>query len=216
MTNDRMDRTLAWLELRNDAVFGKIPADKYRYYLDGALAAGERAAARYTGQNMRQLCDANDIEIRSEPGEGLFFSVQFRAQFEYSKEKSLRRITLYQASLQSLQQGCESAGYAMTLEEITDIHLAHEFFHFLEYSHDQPVSAQLEKVCNIAFGPFKRYSSVAATSEIAAHRFCQQLIGLDTFPTWFDYLWLEQCGKLTRAQREEIVAAAQAEMEALI
>lgn len=210
-----LNRALAWLELRNDAVFNKIPADKYRYYLDGALAAGERAAAHYSGQNIQQLCAKHQIDIRIEPGDGLFFSMQFRAQFEYSDAKSLRRITLYQASLKSLEQSCKQAGYPMTLDDIIDIHLAHEFFHFLEHSQGPVVSAQLDKVCNIALGPFKCYSSITATSEIAAHRFCQKLNGLDYFPTWFDYIWLEQSGKQTRTQREEIIAAAVNEIAAL-
>ncbi|MEF3097994.1 hypothetical protein EC841_11380 [Raoultella ornithinolytica] len=210
-----LTRTLAWLELRNDAVFNKIPPDKYRYYLDGALAAGERAAAQYSGQSIRRLCDQHQVDVRIEPGEGLFFSMQFRAQFEYSQEKSLRRITLYQASLKSLEQSCKQAGYPMTLDDIIDIHLAHEFFHFLEHSQGQVVSAQLDKVCNIALGPFKRYSSIAATSEIAAHRFCQKLTGLNYFPTWFDYIWLEQSGKQTREQREALIATAGNEIAAL-
>ncbi|MFM2488263.1 hypothetical protein ABW365_08250 [Enterococcus avium] len=34
------DRFLAYLELRKDTFFHKIPTEKIRYYIDGALAYG--------------------------------------------------------------------------------------------------------------------------------------------------------------------------------
>ena len=206
MERDEMNRMLAWLDLRSDVVFNKIPADRYRYYLESALAAGEHEAIPLLGQNIRQLCNDNQIEICLEQGDGLFFSVQFRAKFEYSQKKSIRRVTLYEPSLKSLQISCARAGLDFSLNKIIDIHLAHEFFHFLEYSRQQPVGSQLEKICNFSLGPIRSYSTVSATSEIAAHRFCQLLNDLEHYPTYYDFLWLEHSGKHTKPQNDRLFA----------
>lgn len=216
MAGEELTRVLAWLELRNDVVFNKIPPSRYRYYLDSALAAGEDAATPLPGKNIRQLYADNAIEIVLNEGDGLFFSVQFRAQFEYSEKKSLRRVTLYQPSLENLHTSCARAGLAMSLDKIIDIHLAHEFFHFLEYSRQQPVGATLEKVCNFSLGPFRSYSTVSATSEIAAHRFCQLLNDLEHYPTWYDFLWLVDSGKQTQQQQDALFAMSRQELKQII
>ncbi len=212
MDRDEVNRMLAWLDLRNDAVFNKIPPDRYRYYLDGALAAGEAAVTPFLGQDIRQLYAENQIDIVIKPGDGLFFTVQFRAQFEFSEQKSIRRVTLYQPSLESLQTSCARAGLDMPLDKIINIHLAHEFFHFLEYYRRQPVGTTLEQVCNVSFGPIRRYSTVAATSEIAAHRFCQRLNGLEYYPTYYDFLWLVHSGKQTQQEQNDLFALSQLEL----
>ncbi len=213
MERNEFNHMLAWLDLRNDLVFNKIPPAKYRYYLDSALAFGEQAAARLNGQDIRQLCAQHQIAIEIKKDDGLFFTVQFRAQFEYSEKLSRRKITLYQPSLESLLAGCASVGLVMSLDTIIDIHLAHEFFHFLEYQ-QRPVSASLEKVCNVAIGPFRRYSTVGATSEIAAHRFCQRFHQLDYYPSYYDFLWLAHSGKQTQWENERCFAEAWQEMQA--
>ncbi|MGZ0753001.1 hypothetical protein [Kluyvera sichuanensis] len=208
MERDELNRMLAWLDLRNDAVFNKIPPDRYRYYLDNALAAGAAAAQEFAGQSIRTLYQQHDIDIQFDRGDGLFFTVQFRAQFEFSEKKAIRRVTLYQPSLESLQ-----ASSGLPLEKIIDIHLAHEFFHFLEYSRKQPVGETLEKVCNVALGPLRRYSTVAATSEIAAHHFCQLLNDLPFYPTYYDFQWLVESGKQTRQQRDALFAVSLQEIQ---
>lgn len=199
MERDELNQALAWLDLRNDLVFNKIPAQKYRYYLENALKAGEAAAAQFAGRSIRELYQQHNIEIRQENGDGLFFTVQFRAQFEFSEKKNIRRVTLYQPSLESLQVSC-----GLPLDTIIDIHLAHEFFHFLEYSRKRPVSETLDKICNVSIGPFRTYSTVASTSEIAAHRFCQLLNGLEYYPTYYDFLWLVSCGKQTQQEHDNL------------
>lgn len=210
---DEMTRVLAWLDLRNDAVFNKIPPAKYRYYLDNALSAGERAADEFQDCYIRDLYQQHDIDIQLKQGNGIFFTVQFRAQFEFSEKKDIRRVILYQESLENLQASIVQAGVDVSLDTIMDIHLAHEFFHFLEYSRYQPVSATLEKVCNLSFGSFRHYSTVATTSEIAAHRFCQQLIKLPHYPTYYDFIWLVNSGKQTEQEKQELFALAREELE---
>lgn len=212
MSRDVLNRTLAWLDLQNDPVFNKIPSDRYHYYLDNALMAGERVADAFSGSNIRELYDEHCIEIELKQADGLFFTVQFRAQFEFSEKKALRKVTLYQPSLESLQTSCAAQGLMLETDAIIDIHLAHEFFHYLEYAQQKPVSTSLDKVCHIAFGPFRRYSTVTATSEIAAHRFCQRLHRLEYYPTWFDFLWLVHSGKLTQQEADERLSQARDEL----
>lgn len=208
MELDELNRMLAWLDLRNDAVFNKIPPVKYRYYLENALAAGVTAAQEFAGQSIRDLYLQHSIDIQYDKGDGLFFTVQFRAQFEFSVKKNIRRVTLYQPSLESLQRSC-----GLPLDKIIDIHLAHEFFHFLEYSRQKPVGETLDKVCNVAIGPLRCYSTVAATSEIAAHRFCQLLNNLDYYPSYYDFLWLVESGKQTAQERDELFTSSLHEVQ---
>ena len=213
MEAEHCDRALAWLDLRRDAVFNKIPIARRRYYLEHALAAGENAAANLPHRDLERLYAENDISIKLATHGGVFFSARLRAQLEYSKAQRRRQVTLYLPSLDSLRASCAQMGYTMSEREIIHIHLAHEFFHFLEYHHHQPVPATLDKVCHFAFGPWRSYATVMATSEIAAHRFCQRLNGLPFYPSWFDWLWLIDNGKCTAQQRDAMLASARKELQ---
>ena len=51
------DDVLAFAELYADAVFSKIPEERYRYYVDGSMNAGYEAARRFSGMSASELAE---------------------------------------------------------------------------------------------------------------------------------------------------------------
>lgn len=84
------------------------------------------------------------------------------------------------------------------LERLVDIHLAHEFFHYVEYRAGQFTNDMLEPVEVFRLGRrLVKRSSVVQCSEIAAHAFCKEMMGLPFLPNVLDYAFLIQTGSLS-------------------
>lgn len=60
------DRFLAYLELRKDTFFHKIPTEKIRYYIDGALAYGKQLAVTADFVDPSELCDRLGVMVIKE------------------------------------------------------------------------------------------------------------------------------------------------------
>ncbi|WP_179281290.1 hypothetical protein [Paenibacillus sp. XY044] len=84
------------------------------------------------------------------------------------------------------------------LERLVDIHLAHEYFHYLEYRAGQFTNDMLEPVEVFRLGRrLVKRSSIVQCSEIAAHAFCKEMMGLLFLPNVLDYAFLIQNGSLS-------------------
>ena len=78
-----------------------------------------------------------------------------------------------------------------------EIHLAHEFFHILEYLENSSVVKEMEPVQTFSFFGLRRFSQVQRCGEIAAHVFAKELLKLPVLPNLYDYLYLIGTGKMT-------------------
>lgn len=188
------DEVLGCMELRQDPLFYKIPPEKIPYYVHGSLQAGRLAAATYKGLGIRGMCKDAGLRYEITEASGKFHNISFRAQIDFTK--TTPEIILYASSLEGMRTVCQEilgerlSRSAADLDLLVDIHLAHEFYHWLEYREQIFTNEKLERIEVFKLGPYTRKSSVVQCCEIAAHAFCKKLLGLPFLPNLLDYAYL--------------------------
>jgi len=191
------DQILALCELSNDLLYGKIPADKISYYIDSSLAAGRAAAEEYAGMDIQELYQINGIKIEYCKENKSTFGVVLRGQMVMGKEEA--KVELYSASIESLaKNSCIYDLPPMDYNTALHIHLAHEFFHFLEHKNKGFVSEGLDSVVIMKLFGLCRKAHINRCSEIAAHAFAKELLHLPYLPNLYDYAYLINTGKMTQ------------------
>ncbi|EPI01532.1 MULTISPECIES: hypothetical protein [unclassified Enterococcus] len=191
------DQFLAYLELKQDMFFHKIPKEKILSYIEESLKIGESTAAKQTETKIDELYRQKKIIIKREPHDGRFFKVQLRAQFEENKKGS-PVVYLYQESVKELSEANHFG-----LAKMNEVILAHEFFHFLENESNRYVSEILPSVVRLTLFSHTRKAAIQRTSEIAANAFAKKLLKLEYLPNYFDYYFLLQKKELSYKDLEE-------------
>lgn len=172
------DRFLAYLELRKDTFFHKIPTEKIRYYIDGALAYGKQLAVTVDFVDSSKLCDRLGVTVIKEiTGK----TETVRGTLELVKNK--KTIRMYQQSLRQVARD-----HNITLAQLEEAVLLHELFHLLE-EQTQSTTEQLERIETMQFLGFKRTAAVRQTREIAAHAFVKERMQLPFLSNYWDYSW---------------------------
>ena len=172
------DRFLAYLELRKDTFFHKIPTEKICYYIDGALAYGKQLAVTADFVDSSELCDRLGVMVIKEiTGK----TETVRGTLELVKNK--KTIRMYQQPLRQIARD-----HNITLAQLEEAVLLHELFHLLE-EQTRSTTEQLERVETMQFLGFKRTAAVRQTREIAAHAFVKERMQLPFLPNYWDYSW---------------------------
>jgi predicted Zn-dependent protease with MMP-like domain len=172
------DRFLAYLELRKDTFFHKIPTEKICYYIDGALAYGKQLAVTADFVDSSELCDRLGVMVTKEiTGK----TETVRGTLELAKNK--KTIRMYQQPLRQIARD-----HNITLAQLEEAVLLHELFHLLE-EQTRSTTEQLERVETMQFLGFKRTAAVRQTREIAAHAFVKERMQLPFLPNYWDYSW---------------------------
>lgn len=187
------DEFLAFLELKQDLFYDKIPKDEIPYFVRESLQFGSQKAHQLNFADVQQLYTDANIRIREETHNGVFFKVELRAQFE-SDRKGNHQVYLYQASIQKL-----AAANHLSADQMKDIVLAHEYFHYLEEQNQQHLSEMLASVETMKILSWTRTVKIRRASEIAANAFAKELLRLEHLPSYFDYQYLFKEKKLEYA-----------------
>jgi hypothetical protein len=199
------DQTLALCELSNDLLYDKIPKERISYYIDESLAAGSAAAKEYDGMDIRELYQRNGIKIEYCKENKSTFGVVLRGQMVMGKEQA--KVELYSASIQSLANNSSIYGTEpIDLDMALNIHLAHEFFHFIENKQGKSVSEQLDSVVIMKLFGLQRKGNINRCSEIAAHAFAKELLHLPCLPNLYDYAYLINTGKMTQEDLSGLIS----------
>ena len=119
------DEFLAYLELKQDMLFHKIPVEDIWNYLEKSLEIGKSFVSQLKSKDIFELYAESDIRIKEEKHDGVFYKVQMRAQFE-SDRKGNNLVYLYEKSIAQLAEANK-----LGLKEMKRIILAHEYFHYL-------------------------------------------------------------------------------------
>ena len=207
------DQVLAMCELMNDLLYRKIPKNRYKYYVEQSLSFGRQAACRmkeiYGLLKLEQIYRDSGIEIVYEEKSSKNYGVSFRAQSEYGKDGSAK-VVIYRDSIELLaskskigEPSLEISDEGLDVQTALDVHLAHEYFHYLEHQSSEIqdenteniydkgyVSDYLEPVTLFSFLGYRRKGSILRCSEIAAHAFAKELMQLPVLPNYYDYVYL--------------------------
>lgn len=193
MIDSLSDEMLACAELEQDPLFHRIPKDQIPYYVESSLARGRQIGTEYTGDSVRSLCQREGLKYDITSKSGKFHDVSFRAQIDFAKVPP--EIVIYSSSLSEMQQALETVlgqQIGPDIDRLIDIHLAHEFYHYLEYKAGRFTNELLEPIDVFKLGFYTKRSSVVKCSEIAAHAFCKEVLGLSYLPNLLDYVYLIQ------------------------
>lgn len=179
------DRAGAFSDLREDFVYARIPRARRGYYIERGLALGREAAGEYRGQNLEGLLRAGGVTVKrvEEPSPwGL------HAQICY--DKATRQIDIFADTARALSRALEGTGLEQGPETLERLFLAHEFYHWLEYSGGTLASEKCETVEWKVLGLIPRRARVRRVDEIAAFAFAKELCGLPVHPKAMDYILL--------------------------
>jgi hypothetical protein len=185
------DRALALCELSNDLLFHKIPPGRIAYYTDGSLREGFAAAEGLEGADMMGLCRERGITVSKRPAGKAAFGVALRGTAVMGPKEC--SIEIYEDSVRAMAALC---GLEYSLAEA--VHLAHEFFHYLEHKSGAPVPDRLEKIVALRFLGLERKAGITRASEAAAHAFAKAVLGLPVLPNYYDYMYLIASGKMSQ------------------
>lgn len=198
------DEVLALCELSNDLLYHKIPEEKLLYYIREALKVGKDAAIPYKGADIHKLCKENRIEIEYIKESKKTYGVSFRAQTEMDKNHC--KIWIFEGSIKELSENSSLLlRKGISYEEALNIHLFHEFFHYLEYTKNAFVSDKLEPILRINLPFLKKEGRLQRCSEIAAHSFAKELMGLNELPNIYDYLYLINAGQMKEIEFKNMI-----------
>lgn len=200
------DEACAFCDLREDLVYPRIPRARRSCYLARGLALGREAAARYPLQQLRGLLEQDGVVLNrvAQPSpSGL------HAQICY--DKKTRQIDIFTATARAMAEALQDTGLALSAAQLEELFLAHEFYHWLEYSSGQLASEQCEPVEWPVLRLFRRRAWVRRVDEIAAFAFAKEVCGLPVHPKALDYLFLYRQQGRESGQIAPLLAALEEE-----
>lgn len=186
------DELMSLAELKEDLYFKKIPDDRVKYYIDESIKIGQEAARdilnTFQGKNVIEICEENKIRLDKPDEEYDFEIVRLRGKYD----SDINSIILYDLSIKKVESALSDSkvGLKLSYDEIKEIQIAHELYHYLE---DKEIGATYDKLEDIRVFLTKRYP-VMKCSDIAAHIFCKELLKLSYHPKILDYLYLVGTG----------------------
>lgn len=176
-------------------IYEKIPEDVRKRYIEDSIRIGKEAAEKMLAQNKSIFELLNENNVKVEKKTPRKDSKQFTLRGEINFKKDSCTITVYEDSIQSIYKGCGQSlpkGLAVTQKQALEVHLSHEFFHYLEFKSGKTVSERLSKVRVPLFFTLTHQVEVTECSEIAAHAFAKQFCQLQVLPNYYDLFYLQQ------------------------
>ena len=127
----------------------KDPARKRQYYIAAGLAAGRRAARIYRGRDLGALLCSDGVEIRrfSDPSPSGLHS-------QICCDGAAKQVDLFRDTAGQLSAAMDKTPCPVSPQELERLFLAHEFYHWLEYSSGAGTELQCEPICTKLFGLF--------------------------------------------------------------
>ena len=101
-------------------------------------------------------------------------------------------IRLYRPTLEKIRAAAQRQGVPVTMEQLEQLHLAHEFYHHLENCGGGDVSLTSKPVEVRLLGVIRRPRAVRSLREIAAHTFARAVCASPCHPLAWDWLLLNE------------------------
>ena len=181
------DEAFAFSDLRVDFVYNRIPRDRRQYYIAEGLRIGAETARKYRGRDIRELLCNDGVAIRTidTPSPS-----GMHAQIYYDGGE--RRIEIFTETAKRFADALADVPIPLSQEQAQEIFLAHEFYHWLEYSKGRGTEMLCAPVERKLLGLIPQRLRVHRVCEIAAFQFCKEYCGLPVHPKAVDYLLLYQ------------------------
>ena len=187
------DEILSLLELKEDRLFHKISKEKLNYYIYEANKIGRDVAIKYKNKDIDLLLKSNGVDVLVKDN-CEFKSLDIRGEIVFDEKE--RQIIIYKNSMNQIVETLKKYGFNISRKEVYKIHLAHEFYHFLEFINNKNTNDLLDKIDITLLGVIKRKSTILKVREIAAHAFCKELLNLNFHPKILDYIYLIENKKI--------------------
>lgn len=205
------DSVLAVMELQRDLLFHRIPDGKTKEYVDISLRTGREQAQRFSGRALAELCRERGIHVQiSESAQGMA-GMTFRAKIEYGETGAV--FTLFAPAVCNLMDVVNPLLLPedrFTFQKACDMLVAHEFFHYLEFTELGDTADLTEKVSIAKLFGKPRQARIMRCGEVAAHAFAKEVLALSFLPNLTDYLYFVATKKWTEKDLNEklLLAAA--------
>lgn len=177
---------LAYIELEKDELFPLMDQSTIPVYINQSIEKGQLAAKRFgkniTFQKLLNQLLKERVRITFVP----HISKDGMIRAVYNKKK--RIIEISRSSIQQIRSFFLTMGISVPEEDISLMHLVHEWFHHLEENTIGRTDRALPSVPYKKIGPLVLKKKVAINREIAAHAFTQSVLHLPWSPLLLDYL----------------------------
>lgn len=185
-----------YLLLQNDNNFHKLSETEISNAVEMSTKMGKLEAKKTPKTRMKELFEHEGISIVRREGKhplGIFSQIQI--------DQSTKKVELFWEYIMEKKAAMDWLGYDYSVDDIMEIHLAHEYYHYIEIINDQrteerlPVLMKKRKL-------FSHRCYIVAASEIAAHIFAMEYCKLPFHPLVMDYAWKLYQGNHSEEDRE--------------
>ena len=209
------DEVFAFQDLKEDFSYAWISPAQREAYLSAALGAGRSAAANWRGHALDEDLARAGVAVRCWPDAP---SSDIHSQILW--DGGTHQIDIFLPTARAVGEAMAGTSCPLTPEQVKDAFLAHEFYHYLEYSTGHWTDELCPPVSKRIFGIFRTPAPIRRMSEIAAFAFSREFCGLPVHPKLMDYVLLYQrrglseselLGRMERLAAEYYAACGRAE-----
>ena len=200
--------TFAYAILKTDRYFNRLNTSQIEFLIEKSTKLGFDTAHEFFGKLLIEELEEQNVKIvfREETQPAGIFS-----QIQLDRKKS--EIQIFLGSMERKRQAyINIVREPISLDQMIQIHLMHEFYHFIELSKERRTEELVGKVAVMGFGGMKQ-RLITSTSEIAAQTFAFKYGNLSHHPLLMDYALLFEQQNKPVEQVEEYINQIQCEYE---
>jgi len=182
------ERRCAYLILRDDPFFRRLPPGSEREAIESAFAAGQTAAQKVISQYGRAPDGiASSLQVRVTRTDAAMAAGRAVLFSEYGDRPPA--VTIYTGSVEEANRLIRDNGLAeaLGLDDVTPVHLAHELYHHLE-AKKLTEGTSGYRVPTLTLGPIRLQTGLPSLGEIAADRFALVVLGLKVPPRAIQFI----------------------------
>lgn len=175
------------LELEQDKYFQLIEPKEYEKYIDDSCSIGENLASKYKECELKNILEQNRIEVRYIQKTSKYECYRYKLYAQISCKVTGSIIEVYIQNIYKKAETARKYGIVISNDWMLQLHLAHELYHFIEFTQSAKTGEKLKKIQKKKW--FRKSEiPLEATSEIAAHRFAECIMDSPVCAKVFDYL----------------------------
>lgn len=177
------DQALAFGDLRADMSYKYIPCEKRSYYINMGMQIGNNAAQQYANADLQAILKGDGVVINRQPKPS---PIGLHSQILY--DDKTKQIDLFSNTAFKIEAAMKKTPWHITAQQAMQMFIAHEFYHWLEYSSGMFAHRQCECVETTVPRVFRKKMFIRSVDEIAAFTFTNRLCKPPVHPKLIDYI----------------------------